>query len=145
MASATTTTSSSIKARLPDGMTQIVPYIYYRDVFAAIDWLEKAFGFEKLRGESTPSGGVHGEMRFGDGVIMMGNASDEYRMKSPRDLATSTQGVFIYVDDVDAHYARAKAAGAEIVTELADQSYGRTYWARDLEGHDWFFTAPPAK
>src|SRR6478672_12231223 len=142
MASATTTTSS-IKERLPDGMTQIVPYLYYSDVFAAIDWAEKAFGFEKLRADSTPSGGVHGEVRFGDGVIMMGNASDEYRMKSPRDLATSTQGVFIYVDDVDAHYARAKAAGAEIVTELADQSYGRNYWARDLEGHDWFFTAPP--
>ena len=134
-----------MKERLPEGMTQIVPYIYYRDVFAAIDWLEKAFGFEKIMAESTPRGGVHGEIRFGDGVVMMGNASDEFRMKSPRDLSASTQGVFIYVDDVDAHYARAKAGGAEIVTELSDQSYGRTYWARDLEGHDWFFTAPPAK
>ena len=52
--------------------------------------------------------------------------------------------MFVYLDDVDAHYARAKAAGAEIVQEIADQEYGRTYWARDPEGHDWFFTRPPA-
>ena len=82
-------------------------------------------------------------MRFGDGVIMMGSASDELRMKSPRDLSVATQGVFIYVDDVDAHFENAKAADAEIVHEPSDQSYGRSYWARDLEGHDWFVTTPP--
>ena len=144
MASTSTTArSTSMKAKLPEGMTQLIPYIYYRDVFAAIDWLSNAFGFEKIRADSTPRGGVHGEMRFGDGVIMMGSASDELRMKSPRDLSVATQGVFIYVDDVDAHFENAKAADAEIVHEPSDQSYGRSYWARDLEGHDWFFTTPP--
>ena len=76
-------------------------------------------------------------------AVMMGSASDDLRMKSPRDLSVATQGVFIYVDDVDAQFVRAKAAGAEIVHEPSDQSYGRSYWARDLEGHDWFFTMPP--
>ncbi len=143
VSTSTGVTGVSIADRLPEGTTQLVPYIYYKDVLAALDWLETAFGFEKTVAHDTPSGGVHAEMIFGDGAIMIGNASDEYRMKSPADLSVSTQGVFIYLDGVDEHYARAKSAGAEIVTELSDQSYGRTYWARDLEGHDWFFTALP--
>ena len=54
----------------------------------------------------------------------------------------ATMGIFIYLDDVDAHYAWAQAAGAEIVHPPRDESYGRTYTAIDLDGHPWFFTTP---
>lgn len=127
----------------PEGMSQIIPYLFYADVPKAVAWLEAAFGFEKIVIEPTGTDRHHGEMRFGAGMIMMGTASDEFDSKTPRQANARTQGTFIYLADVDAHYARAKAAGAEIVNELSDQAYGRTYWARDLDGHDWFFTTPP--
>jgi uncharacterized glyoxalase superfamily protein PhnB len=64
-------------------------------------------------------------------------------MASPRETSMATMGVFIYMDDVDAHHARAAAAGAKIEMAPHDQPYGRTYTARDLDGHPWFFTTPP--
>ena len=127
----------------PEGMSQVIPYLYCADVPKAVAWLEKAFGFEKIMVTPSGPGRHHGEMRYGAGVIMMGTASDEFSSKTPRQANAHTAGVFIYLADVDAHCARAKAAGAEIVHDLSDQDYGRTYWARDLDGHDWFFTTPP--
>jgi uncharacterized glyoxalase superfamily protein PhnB len=72
---------------------------------------------------------------------MLGSArDDDLGMKSPRELPGVNQGVYVYVKDVDAHFARAKAAGAEIVRTLADTDHGsREYCARDLEGHLWSF------
>ena len=61
----------------------------------------------------------------------------------PRESATATMSVFVYLDDVDGHHARARAAGAEIVNAPHDEPWGRTYSARDLDGHPWFFTTPP--
>jgi PhnB protein len=75
---------------------------------------------------------------------MMGQGAAELKMLSVSQTQAATQGVFIYLDDVDAHYQRAKAAGAEIDKPLEDLPYGRSYTARDLEGHPWFFTTPPA-
>jgi PhnB protein len=122
--------------------TQIIPYIFYRDVPAALDWLAKAFGFvEKMR-TGTPSGGVHGEMIIDGQLIMMGQGAKDRGMASVRDVGAATQGVFIYLADVDAHCARARAAGAEIIRPLEDLPYGRSYTARDLERHPWFFTTP---
>ena len=123
--------------------TQIIPYIFYRDVPAALDWLAKTFGFKEEMRNATPSGGMHGEMSFHGQRIMMGQGAKEWKMVSPREAGTATMGVFIYMDDVDAHHARARAAGAEIEMAPHDQSYGRTYTARDLDGHPWFFTTPP--
>ena len=56
-----------------------------------------------------------------------------------------TQGIFIYLADVDSHYERAQVAGAEIVKPPEDLPYGRRYTARDPEGHPWFFTTPPTE
>jgi uncharacterized glyoxalase superfamily protein PhnB len=106
--------------------------------------LEKAFGFERVLIHPTPNNRHHGEMRCGSGMIMLGTSADEFGTKTPHDAAARTHGTFIYLADVDAHFARAKAAGAEIVEEPVDRDYGRTYWARDLDGHDWFFTTPPS-
>jgi PhnB protein len=124
--------------------TQIIPYIFYRDVPAALDWLAKAFGFVETMRVGTPSGGMHGEMTFNGQSIMMGQGHKDWGMLSVRETGTATQGVFIYLADVDAHCERARAAGAEIDRPLEDLPYGRSYSARDLEGHPWFFTTPPA-
>jgi PhnB protein len=123
--------------------TQIIPYLFYRDIPAALDWLTKAFGFKEEMRTGTPSGGMHSEMSFHGQLIMMGQGGKEWRMVSPRETSMATMGVFIYMDDVDAHHARAAAAGAEIEMAPHDQPYGRTYTARDLDGHPWFFTTPP--
>ncbi len=127
----------------PEGMSQVIPYLYYADVPKAVDWLVRAFGFEKITVIPTGNGLHHGEVRYGAGAVMIGTAADQFDSKSPQQARAHTSGVFVYLDDVDGHCARAKAAGVEIVHDLSDQNYGRTYWARDPEGHDWFFTRPP--
>ena len=120
-------------------MQAITPYLLYEDVPAALDWLARAFGFEEvLRFEGE--GGVvnHAEMRHGGESVYLGNPGADYR--SPKRLGARTGLVHVYVDDVDAHYERAKAAGAEIELEPADQPYGdRRYDAKDLEGQLWSF------
>jgi PhnB protein len=129
-----------LKAR---GETEIIPYLFYRDVPAALDWLTRAFGFAEEMRHATPSG-MHAEMILDGRRIMMGQGSADWRMQCPSDAnKVATMGVFIYLTDVDAHYLRAREAGAEIVQTPHDESYGRTYTARDLDGHPWFFTSPP--
>jgi uncharacterized glyoxalase superfamily protein PhnB len=128
---------------MPTTETQIIPYIFYRDVPAALEWLARAFGFVEEMRTGTPTGGMHGEMRLDGQRIMMGQGSKQWGMLAPRETEAATMGVFIYLTDVDAHYERARAAGAEIVHAPKNESYGRTYTARDLDGHPWFFTTPP--
>ena len=114
--------------------------IVYRDPRAALAWLERAFGFEvAMLIEDAEGVLVHSEMRWGDSLVMVGMEwSDDH--KSPASLGgKNTQTLHIHIDeDVDAHCARARAAGAEILMEPADQFYGdRTYRCRDPEGHIW--------
>jgi PhnB protein len=123
--------------------TEIIPYIFYRDVPSALAWLARAFGFKEEMRTGTPSGGMHGEMSLDGRRIMMGQGAKDWGMVSPHEATLATMGIFIYLDDVDAHHARAQAAGAEIVRPPHNESYGRTYTARDLDGHPWFFTTPP--
>jgi PhnB protein len=124
--------------------TQIIPYLVYHDVEAALAWLSRAFGFKEVLRHGTASGGLHGEMELDGQMIMMGQGGADPRMKNPRELGAATQGVFIYLADVDAHYERARAGGATIEKAPEDLPYGRSYTARDLEGHPWFFTTPPS-
>jgi PhnB protein len=123
----------------PEGFPRISPYLLYEDVDGAVDWLIAAFGFrERLRMKGPEGQTVHAEIELGDGVVMMGFPGPDYR--NPAHLGGATQLVSVYVDDVDAHHDAAKAAGATIVRELADQFYGdRTYQAQDPEGHQWSF------
>lgn len=114
----------------------------YRDPSKALDWLEKAFGFEPAMiirdGDGNP---VHSEMRMGDGLIMVGSEWDA-ATKSPASLdGRTTQTVHVHLtEDIDGHCARARAAGAVILQEPDTQFYGdRTYRARDPEGHIWTF------
>jgi uncharacterized glyoxalase superfamily protein PhnB len=121
------------------------PAVYYRDPFAALDWLEKAFGFERTMVITDQEGHLgHSEMRFGEGYIMVSAAWNE-DTESPATLdGKNTQSVHVALKDgIDAHCARARAAGATIVREPEDQFYGdRVYSARDPEGHVWSFGQP---
>jgi PhnB protein len=124
----------------PEGYTRVSPYLYYEDPAAALDWLKQAFGFaEKLRVPSEDGGVTHAELEAGGSVIMLGRPREDY--KNPKSLGAVTSGLYVYVDDVDSHFATAKAAGAEIESELEDQWYGdRQYAAVDPEGHVWYFS-----
>jgi uncharacterized glyoxalase superfamily protein PhnB len=126
--------------------TQVTPALYpflrYRDAAAAIEWLVEAFGFRKGMIAPGRDGGIaHAELYLGQGVLMLGDACDDaLGMKTPRELGAVNQGIYVSVPDPDAHYARARSAGAEIVIALHDTDYGsREYAARDLEGNLWSF------
>jgi uncharacterized glyoxalase superfamily protein PhnB len=123
----------------PVNTPRITPYLLYEDVSRAIDWLTDAFGFrEQLRVPGPDGKTSHAEMRLSDGVVMMGCPGPDYQ--SPRRLGHVTQNVYVYVDDVDAHFLRARDAGAGILEEPTDQFYGdRRYGATDPEGHCWYF------
>jgi PhnB protein len=125
----------------PEGFPRVTPYLLYEDVAGALDWLANAFGFiERLRFEDPDGSVSHAEMEIGpDGVIMMGDPGPDYR--NPKRLGGTTQQTHVYMDNVDEHFERAKGAGATIVSELEDQSYGdRRYIAEDPEGHRWTFS-----
>jgi uncharacterized glyoxalase superfamily protein PhnB len=117
----------------------IYPYLLYHSCEDALEWLSRAFGFEETLRYTGEAGYVnHAEMRLGDARIFMGNPGEGYR--NPKEQGGETIGLYVYVDDVDAHYERAKSAGAEITEAPVDQEYGeRRYTAVDTEGHKWFF------
>ena len=114
----------------------------YKDPKAALRWLEKAFGFEPSMVILGPDDELaHSEMRFGNGIIMVGNEWSS-KHKSPANLdGLNTQTVHVQLnEDVDAHCERARKAGAVILMEPTTQFYGdRTYRAADPEGHIWSF------
>jgi uncharacterized glyoxalase superfamily protein PhnB len=119
----------------------ITPYLLYEDVAAALTFLEQAFGFEEVLRYTGPEGYVnHAEARFGETSVYLGDPGDDYRNPAAQGGTTVMVGVD-GVDDVDALCERARAAGAQIVEEPADQVYGeRRFSARDPEGHEWFFS-----
>ena len=122
-------------------MQTIIPYLLYKDCAAALGWLSRAFGFEEVLRYVGAEGHVnHAEMRLGEARIFLGDPGEHYR--NPRELGQDTVGLYVYVDDVDAHFERARAAGAEILRPPEDQDYGdRRYDAADPEGHRWFFAS----
>ena len=120
----------------------LAPSVFYKDPKAALDWLEKAFGFERCMVITDQDGNLaHSEMRVGDGLIYVGSEWADF-VASPASIGgKNTQLIHVHIDhDIDAHCARARAAGAVIPQDPADQFYGdRTYRARDPEGHVWVF------
>lgn len=123
-------------------MQTIFPILRYTDARAAIRWLCEAFGFKERF--SVPETGPfvrHAQLVLGGNVIMLGSSrGDESDLKSPSELGGSTQGLYIHVSDVDAHFKRARLAGAEITSPPQETDFGsRDYHARDPEGHTWVF------
>ncbi|HEV7489565.1 MAG TPA: VOC family protein [Rhodanobacteraceae bacterium] len=129
-----------------NAVSTIIPSLRYDDALVAIDWLCRAFGFEKQAVYADDKGIVqHAQLVFGNGMIMLGSTGNpgpwNERIAQPRSISgRETQCPYVIVADCDAHYARAKAAGAEIVDELEVKDYGGSgYSARDPEGHLWSF------
>jgi uncharacterized glyoxalase superfamily protein PhnB len=113
----------------------VFPALTYDDPQAAIDFLVDAFGAERHSVYAGDDGTIrHAELRFGNGIVMFGGPGDEGATRG------GGGGIYVAVDDTDAHYERAKAAGAEITRELNDTDYGsRDYAAKDPEGNSWYF------
>jgi uncharacterized glyoxalase superfamily protein PhnB len=137
------------------GRPAVIPVIFYKDPIAALRWLEGAFGFETTSLVVDAEGKVgHSEMDcLGSPISIAGEFANETllgpaAMKSPASLGgAGTQFLRVSMPEgIDAHFARAKAAGARITQEPADQFYGsRTYRALDPEGHVWNFDQPIAQ
>ena len=117
-----------------------------------IDWLCEAFGFElKLKVEGDSGEVIHSELTYGEALLMVGGERRDTQwgihMLSPKSLdQANTQGLMLYVDDVDAHCAHARKAGARIVEDPSVHDYGEDHWADrsygalDPEGHFWWFS-----
>lgn len=122
----------------------IIPTLRYRDAAAALDWLCRAFGFEKHMVVPGDDGSIaHAQLVFGNGMVMLGSARDDDfgKLQKPPALGgAATQSAYIIVPDADAHHARALAAGARVVYPLRTEDYGgRGYSCLDPEGHLWNF------
>ena len=123
---------------------KIIPGLRYRDASAAIDWLCAAFGFERHLVVPGEGGKIaHAQLTLGDGMIMLGSGHEgayDRLIVQPEEAGGVTQAPYLVVQEIDVHYARAKAAGAEILLDIEDQDYGgRAYTCRDPEGHVWNF------
>jgi uncharacterized glyoxalase superfamily protein PhnB len=125
----------------------VVPCLRYRDAPAAIEWLCDTFGFEKHLVVPGEGGTIaHAQLSFGNGMVMLGSVQKVETpygklIKQPDEIGgLETQSAYLVVKDADAVYARAKAAGAQIVLDIVDEDYGgRGFSCRDLEGHLWNF------
>jgi uncharacterized glyoxalase superfamily protein PhnB len=117
-----------------------IPLLVYEDIPAAHDFLVKAFGFASGGVMRNAEGqAVHGEVRIGDMPVWLHRVAPEHGLAP----TTAGSGLVVFVDDVDAHFRLATAAGAHTDSEPIDQPYGqRDYGARDLEGHRWWFASP---
>lgn len=122
-------------------MQTIFPILRYNDARGAIRWLCATFGFIELF--SVPESGPivrHAQLRLGTNVIMLGSTRPDDGLASPQVLGAATQALCVYVEDLDAHFERARLAGAHIANPPSDTDFGaREYHVRDLEGHPWTF------
>ncbi len=135
----------------PPGWPRISQALYYEDAAKAIDFICNAFGFE-VKMKVVGEGGriEHSELVYGGGLVMVGDVAGKegkypYR-RSPSEVGgINTQSLMVYVDDVEAHYGRAVAAGAKVHAELETVDYGEEFWSdrgyecEDPGGHRWWF------
>lgn len=128
----------------PTGPATVIPTLRYRDAAAAVEWLCRAFGFERKLVVPEDGVVVHASLTFGNGMVILGNQRDDEfgrLQKTPAEIGgVGTQSPYVIVADADAHHARAVAAGAKVIYPLKDEDYGgRGYSCRDPEGHLWNF------
>jgi PhnB protein len=127
-------------------MQRIIPYLAYEDAPAALDFLRDAFGFTETFRMAMDDGRIgHAELALGESVLYLASLWKEVGNMSPKDLPGIHCQLYCRVDDVDAHFRRARDQGATVINEPSDQGHGeRTYRAMDLEGHRWIFGSPIA-
>ena len=123
----------------PAGYPRVSPYLLYEDAEAAVEYLQRTFGFELRRSEIGAAGRSHNELVLGeDGLVMVGQAGDAF--SSPRTLAVFPPSMtHVYVDDVESLHERAQTAGAEISDLELSPAGDRRFTATDPEGQVWVF------
>jgi len=130
----------------------VIPMLAYENGVAAIEWLKEAFGFEENSEMRMLENGrlAHAELKAGDNLIMLATPSPDYEsINKHRKHCQQTDkwlsvpwvvnGLLVYVDDVSKHFEKAKASGAEILSEIEDGFPGKRYRCADIEGHRWMF------
>ncbi len=124
---------------IPDNYRGITPYLSVKGGSEAIEFYKKAFGAEEVMRLPNPDGTLgHAEIKIGDAVVMLADESSDYGNLSPKTLGGSAVRLHMYVEDVDAFFDRAIAAGAKVLIPLADQFYGdRSGRLEDPYGHVW--------
>jgi uncharacterized glyoxalase superfamily protein PhnB len=121
----------------------VLPYLYYPDARAALEFLVDAFGFAEISAVRDDEGNVwSAQLSTGDGVVLIGPGMAEFGTRAIEDRSWATSRTFVYVDDVDGHCERARAAGATIVTEPSDHGPNRIHIAADCGGQQWIFATP---
>lgn len=125
----------------PDEMAQVVPYLYYPDAGAALDFMENAFGFEICHAYRSKEGVVlTAKVRTGSGYFMVGPGMAPFGTRAVEDPEWTSAAMYVYVDDVDAQFERARAAGATVRAEPAVHFGGdRICTVTDQGGHRWIF------
>ena len=127
---------------MADRFLDLIPVVPYEDIRAGHDFLVDVLGFESAGIIEDGDGNVvHGEVRVGERRIWLHAIAGG--LTTPRASDVQTGGIVVHVADVDAHFARVKAAGADITREPTDEDYGqREYGVRDPEGHSWYIATP---
>lgn len=117
---------------IPDGYHTVTPYLVVQGAAKLIDFLKEAFDAKEIHRTTQADGSImHAEVRIGDSVVMMGEATGEFKPMPGM--------IHLYVDDVDAAYRRAQRAGATSLREPTDQFYGdRTGGVQDPRGNQWW-------
>jgi len=130
---------SSVKP-IPDGHRTVAPYLAIKNAAGALEFYKKAFGAIETYKLTIPDGRVgHAEIRLGDSLIMLSDEFPEFGGKAPETLGGSPVSVHLYVEDVDAFFKRALAAGARELKPIANQFYGdRSGQLEDPYGHLWW-------
>jgi PhnB protein len=124
---------------IPDGYYTVTPYLYVRGAARALEFYKKAFGAIELMRFADPSGRVgHAEIKIGNSPIMLADEFPEMGVRGPQSIGGTSSSIVLYVEDVDARFAQAVAAGATVLRPLKDQFYGdRSGSVTDPFGHVW--------
>jgi uncharacterized glyoxalase superfamily protein PhnB len=125
---------------IPEGFHSVTPHIVVKDVAKALDWYTKAFGAEETVRMTSPDGRsvLHAEMRIGDSPIMLGEENPQWGTKGPESLGGTPVAIHLYVNDVDALFKKATAAGARSEMDPQDTFWGDRYGkVIDPDGHQW--------
>jgi uncharacterized glyoxalase superfamily protein PhnB len=125
---------------IPDGYHTVTPYLMVRGADRAIEFYKRAFGAEELMRMSGPDGKsiMHAEIKIGDSRIFLSEEFPEMGCRSPESLGGTASSLHLYVEDVDAAFKRAVAAGAQVKMPVADMFWGDRFGKLiDLFGHEW--------
>jgi len=121
--------------KIPGGYQTVTPYLIIKNAAAFIEFTKNVFNAELINKHMQDETGiVHAEIKIGDSMIMFADSTEQY-LPEPG-------GFFIYVEDCDITYEKALSNGAVAVTQIANQSYGRSGGVKDTFGNTWWITSP---